>query len=229
MAAVLTYQERTNAVLLAEGVETANHYKQALAWGATLGQGYRFGYPVPLAMMRLIPWRGFELPMPPPVEAPLIEGSPFDTLIATGAQPHRADMSTIQALARHVRVIATRPENPSIVIVVLPDDDLFRLNPTARLRLEKVAVTVPFFAVYGRDLPPSVAASGVHTVPVAPSDPLSQELLILTLGPHAAAAVAVRGIERTRPIDSDFSLTYVVTYDREHVTTIASHLLARMT
>jgi EAL domain-containing protein (putative c-di-GMP-specific phosphodiesterase class I) len=229
MAAVLTYQERTNAVLLAEGIETAGHYKRALAWGATLGQGHRFGRPGPLAMMRSTPWRDFEFPIPPPVGAPLIDGSPFDTLIAAGAQPRRALMSTIQALARHVRVIATRPENPSMVFVVLPDDGLFRLVQTARRRLEKVAATVPFMAVYGPDLPPSVAASGVHTVRVAPSDPLSQDLLILALGPHAAAAVAVRRPERAELIDVDSRLTYLATYDRQHVTSIASHLLARMT
>jgi hypothetical protein len=47
-------------------------------------------------------------------------------------------------------------------------------------------------------------------------------MLFLALGPHAAAAIAIRGF------DLDSRLDYVVTYDRQHVTRIASHLLARI-
>ena len=62
---------------------------------------------------------------------------------------------------------------------------------------------------------------GIRTIAIAPPDPLSKEMLFLALGPHAAAAIAIRGFD----LDS---LDYVVTYDRQHVTRIASHLLARI-
>jgi EAL domain-containing protein (putative c-di-GMP-specific phosphodiesterase class I) len=228
MAAVLTYRERTNAIILAEGVETTKHYKQALAWGATLGQGYRFARPGPPATMRLSSSREVRFPTSAPLGAVQITNSPFDMLIAAGAEPRRMLMSTFEALARHLRVIATLPENPSIVIVVLPDDDRFRLVETALRRLEKAAATIPFIAVFGHNLPQSVAAPNVHPVPIGLSDPLSRELLVLTLGPHAAAAVASRGPDGRRLIDSDSRLPCVITYDRQHVTTIASHLLARI-
>ena len=45
LSAVLAHHERTGAVILAEGIETDDHLEQALAVGATLGQGYKFGHP----------------------------------------------------------------------------------------------------------------------------------------------------------------------------------------
>ena len=48
MAAVMAHSELTGAVILAEGVETQAHLDQALALGATLGQGWLFGRPGPL-------------------------------------------------------------------------------------------------------------------------------------------------------------------------------------
>jgi len=47
-AGVLAHQERTGALILAEGIETDGHLERALAFGATLGQGFRFGAAAPL-------------------------------------------------------------------------------------------------------------------------------------------------------------------------------------
>lgn len=46
LAAVLAHQERTGATLVAEGIESDEHLEQALAVGADMGQGYRFGRPL---------------------------------------------------------------------------------------------------------------------------------------------------------------------------------------
>jgi EAL domain-containing protein (putative c-di-GMP-specific phosphodiesterase class I) len=46
LAAVLAHHERTGAVILAEGIETDEHLEQALALGATLGQGYKTAAPI---------------------------------------------------------------------------------------------------------------------------------------------------------------------------------------
>jgi predicted signal transduction protein with EAL and GGDEF domain len=50
--------ERTDAVVLAEGIETNKHAREAVAAGATLGQGFLFGHPGPLPS-----------PLPPPGRA----------------------------------------------------------------------------------------------------------------------------------------------------------------
>ena len=40
--------ERTDAVVIAEGIETIKHAREAVAAGATIGQGFLFGHPGPL-------------------------------------------------------------------------------------------------------------------------------------------------------------------------------------
>jgi EAL domain-containing protein (putative c-di-GMP-specific phosphodiesterase class I) len=226
MSAVLTYQQRKNAVIIAEGIESSSHYRRALAWGAMLGQGYRFGHPAPVTTIEPASTHDFAVPSAPRVERPHRLESPFDMLIAAGAQPHRALIATWRAHTRHVRIIASRPENPSILIVFLPDDDRFRLTPRSLQTLENIAAITPFAAVVGPNLPPSLAASGIYTVEIPASDPLSKEMFILALGPHAAAAVAIQDSERAELDGSDSALTYVGTYDRDHVAAIAGHILA---
>ena len=58
--------ERTDAVVIAEGIETIKHAREAAAAGATIGQGFLFGHPAPLPSE-----------MPPPTEAiPLRKARP---------------------------------------------------------------------------------------------------------------------------------------------------------
>lgn len=79
IAAVIAHHERTGATILAEGIETDEHLEQALAYGATLGQGYRFGHPGDL----LVPPQGSYRPVHT-AQSPLpARASAFD--LAAGA------------------------------------------------------------------------------------------------------------------------------------------------
>lgn len=222
MMAVLTYRERTNAIILAEGLETNAQYTRALGWGAVLGQGHLFGHPGPLTPQPAIRRGDVQLPTMPRPQAPPADALPFDMLIAAGAQSRQALMPAIEALARHVRVIATLHENPSIALAVLPDDDRVRFTEAGLQGLGRGAASISFIALFGPDLPPGLTEFGIRGIQVAPPDPLSKEMVFLSLGPHAAAAVAIRGF------DGGAQLDYVVTYNRRHVTRIASFLLARI-
>jgi EAL domain-containing protein (putative c-di-GMP-specific phosphodiesterase class I) len=57
LTAVSAYAERSGATVLAEGIETEAHLQQALALGATLGQGWFFSRPGPLASYPVPPRR----------------------------------------------------------------------------------------------------------------------------------------------------------------------------
>lgn len=73
MAAVMAHAERTDASVLAEGVESEAHLERALSLGAVLGQGWYFGRPGPID----------DLP-PAPTQIPFAQGydaaptTPFD-------------------------------------------------------------------------------------------------------------------------------------------------------
>jgi hypothetical protein len=103
----------------------------------------------------------------------------------------------------------------------VPDDDRVRFTETGLQGLGRAAA-VPLIAMFGPNLPPGLAEFGIRTIAVAPPDPFSKEMLFVAFGPHATAATAIRGF------DLDSRLDYVVTYDRQRVTRIASHLLARI-
>jgi predicted signal transduction protein with EAL and GGDEF domain len=47
-AAIMGHRERMGTLIIAEGIETDRHFEQAMAWGATMGQGLLFGHPAPL-------------------------------------------------------------------------------------------------------------------------------------------------------------------------------------
>jgi EAL domain-containing protein (putative c-di-GMP-specific phosphodiesterase class I) len=78
MAAVLAHEERTGAIILAEGIENDEHLEQALALGASLGQGYRFGRPA--SIMSQAP--GASSWGPPRQRSDVDAGSPFDLVAA---------------------------------------------------------------------------------------------------------------------------------------------------
>jgi hypothetical protein len=95
MAAVLAHNERTGAVILAEGIETPGHVDQALALGATLGQGWLFGRPGQLVV-----------PPAPSVPIPLtqrqgpVAGTPFQLLAGRPTRVGRKGL--LLDLSRHI-------------------------------------------------------------------------------------------------------------------------------
>lgn len=64
--------ERTDALVIAEGIETIKHAREAAAAGATIGQGFLFGHPAPLPSE-----------MPPPTEAIPLRRAQAATAAAT--------------------------------------------------------------------------------------------------------------------------------------------------
>lgn len=120
LAAVLAYQERTNAVIIAEGIETDEHLEQALALGATLGQGYKFGRPA--ALNSAVSAVG----SPPLLKqaAPVVAGSPFD-LVSAEMPVRTARKATLMAFSRQVESQAGYGAESSIVLAALQHDKYF--------------------------------------------------------------------------------------------------------
>lgn len=76
-AAVLAHHEHAGAQVLAEGIETPEHLRRAMALGATLGQGFRLGQPSPMIREATTSAQS------PPIRTqhPCLDaGSPFDTV-----------------------------------------------------------------------------------------------------------------------------------------------------
>jgi EAL domain-containing protein (putative c-di-GMP-specific phosphodiesterase class I) len=223
VAAITAHHERTGAVICAEGIETDDHLEQALAYGATLGQGMRFGGPAELPTTP----RAFSWPIrkarPPMKIDPANLG-----LSATVPTTRIVRKQTVTELARHLGRIAITAETPPMILFTLKDsEDVQELSSRT---LSLIAESSPLVAVFGKHLPTELGPQ-VRQVRLDDDDPLTRESTVLVLGPDTAAALIAR--ERTFPAcgpdgDGDRRYEMSITFDRERVTAAARSLLDRL-
>jgi EAL domain-containing protein (putative c-di-GMP-specific phosphodiesterase class I) len=225
LAAVLAHEERTGAIILAEGIETDEHLEQALALGASLGQGYRFGRPEPF--MRAAPGASSSW-VAPRERCNVDAGSPFD-LVASRTPVRTARKATLTAFSRQIETTVKHGTETPLVFTALQDVQNYE-GVTAR-RYRQLAGTCPLVAVFGREMPVDLG-HGVRGVTLAPEDPLCREWTVVALGAHTSVAL----IARERLVDGEYATSdgdrrfdFVMTHDRSLVTRAARNLLDRMT
>ncbi|WP_237570726.1 sensor domain-containing phosphodiesterase [Mycolicibacterium lacusdiani] len=231
-AAVLAHHERAGARVLAEGIETVEHLDRALALGATLGQGYRFGHPAQLASDATA-----EAPSPPiRTQHPCVDfGSPFDTVASHQSTPgdsapiaiHRHDKATVVALSRYLEQQALQASDPPMVLTALQEAKYF--TGETRTRYERLAMRSPLVAVFGRDVADHLG-SGIHGVRFDRDDSLQDQWIVLALGANIATALVSREVPSHNGAGDRGEQSFDVTSinDRTLVTGVARQLLSRM-
>jgi EAL domain-containing protein (putative c-di-GMP-specific phosphodiesterase class I) len=230
-AAVLAHHTRAGARVLAEGIETDAHLQHALALGATLGQGFRFGRPGPL-----LPDATTATPSPPiRTQRPCVDfGSPFDALADSETTPGASEPSTIRrqrketvvALTRYVEQQALEASEPPMVLTALQRKEFF--TGETRARHQRIAARSPLVAVFGCDVPENLG-SGIRGVGLAPEDSLRSQWIVLALGANIAAAIVCREVTVDDPASTgDRVFDVAFSNDRSVVTVVARQLLSRM-
>ncbi|WP_245604867.1 EAL domain-containing protein [Mycobacterium genavense] len=125
VAAITAHHERTGAVICAEGIETDDHLEQALAYGATLGQGIRFGRPGDLSTTP----RAFSRPAraKPPRKV-----EPVNVVLAATIPTTRiVRKQTVLELARHIGRTALAAESPPMILFTMKHTaDIQRFSAT---------------------------------------------------------------------------------------------------
>ena len=223
LAGVLAHRERTGATILAEGIETDEHVEQALALGASLGQGFKFGRagvvrgraPVRYTLSAL--QRGQQLS----------SNSPFE-LAARSAPVRTANKATLTAFSHHIESQASHAADPPMLLTALQRREFF--SARTRQRYREMAPSLPLVAIFGADVPTQLDAH-IRGVQLDPLDPLCAEWVVVALGPHTAAALLAREHDQAsgrRVLDSDRRFDFTITYDRSLVTQAARTLLERM-
>lgn len=221
LAAVLAHRERTGAVLLAEGIESEEHLEQALALGATLGQGYQFGRPEPLSEQPSVRWS--LPPMKPQVQSDT--DSPFD-FVAAKISGRTARKATLIPFSRHIEAQARHATDPPMVLTAVQRAEHFTGSTRARYR--EIAATSPLVAIFGAGLPADLGA-GIRGVDLDPADPLCALWIVLILGPHHAAALIAREQDAVGSVpEGERRFDLIITYDRVLVTVVARNLLDRI-
>ncbi|MGY2066550.1 diguanylate cyclase domain-containing protein [Blastococcus sp. SYSU DS0619] len=230
--AVRADAERSGAVVLAEGIETEEHRRRALAMGARLGQGWMFGRPgeLPTAGMRALRLRP-AAPGPAP-GAPGAVATPYDVL-AAASDPQRTSVPLLASMTRQVERQALLLDEQTVVLANFQHADL--MNARTCRRYETLGNVTALTAVSGVGMPDEPAPGVVGTALDA-GDPLSDQWVLTVVSPHFAAALAARevppvgetGPRRPDPADpAGRRLDYVLTYDRQRVLEAAGLLLEK--
>lgn len=231
MTAVAAYAEDSEAVVVAEGVETLEHVAVARSMGAVLAQGWYFGRPRSAA----------DAAAGPPVsdrhvgvriaaQRPRDEGA--YARVAQVRTPRRGQLPLLVQISRLLERRAHEQHQHAVVLATYENSGNF--TATIRRRYEKLARSAAFVGVLGRGFV-AAPAQGVRGAPLAPDDPLCCEWDIAVVGPHFAAALVARDLTLVGPdpvdlrdADRDRPFDYVLTHDRALVLDVARTLMNRM-
>lgn len=219
-AAVRSYAESMDAVILAEGIETEEHERLARVFGATYGQGYHFGRPGPLPAT--VPAPLHRIPLRQHLD-PVDGRSPFQ-MLAERSQPQRARWEDLIHIVRHLEHQAAQGSHASVLLAGLGQGDYF--TAATRARYDELAKSNALSVVLAEGLPRQDEPT-YHVGPLRDGSRMAGEGVFVVLTPHEAAALAVHGCEggdSAGPREFDF----VYTHSRELVIDAARSFLQEL-
>jgi EAL domain-containing protein (putative c-di-GMP-specific phosphodiesterase class I) len=217
--AVQAEAERTGAAVVAEGIETDEHLRRAIALGARFGQGWLFGRPGPLpgelgAPATRVPISGRQLDPSAP--------SPF-TVVAAERSTIVGDKPLLLSFSRQLEARAVTLDREVVVLATFQDQRFFTQLSAQRYReLAQRAVLVGAFGV-GMSASPM---PGVRGVSIDESEALRGEWNVIVMSPHFSAAFVGRDLGDDGP-DNSRRFEFAITHDRELVIEAARTLLLR--
>jgi EAL domain-containing protein (putative c-di-GMP-specific phosphodiesterase class I) len=228
IAAVNAYAEATGATILAEGIETADHHRRAVSFGATLGQGWLIGKP---AALPPTPW--------PPLHTrdrilidPDRSRTPNKPSDLIGSRAQIVDKPVVVGYSRYLEEEASTSIEPLTVLASFQHTRHFTSDDATRYR---TLARHPLVAVIGVDVP-AAPAPGVRGTSISVDHPLTDEWTVVLLGRHVFAALLAREVHNT-DTDTDCDppvgrrrrrFAYTLTYDRATVTAAGRALLHYM-
>ncbi len=214
---VRAYAEASGAAILAQRVETDSDILDARGFGATYGEGWRYGRPDVLPQREHIPRAPFPFLRTEEADA---SATPFQVV-----HQHRESVPTDkQALTRISSVLEHRALSngaPFVLLACIQDGG--ELTRDARIHYEGLARQAAFTALFGTDMG-GVRLPDAQVVDVPVRHALAKEWNVIVVGPSYTAAVVAQdlgdsGDTRYRRYD------HIVTHDRDLVVEAARSLL----
>src|SRR3954447_10806958 len=220
--AVNAEAERSNLTILSEGIETEQHERTSLAFGATLGQGWLYGKPAPLPS-----------PLPEATKSVQLLGRKLGARqarvsrivgtmqsIRTGAKPILLSMS------KHLETQARSLGETAVLLAIFEDAQYF--SGATKARYEQLAREIAFVGVIGAGMS-SEPADGVRGANIDANDELFDEWGIAVVSPHFAATFVARPAgDRSLP-DAQRQFQFALTYNRENVVETARNMMSKIT
>jgi EAL domain-containing protein (putative c-di-GMP-specific phosphodiesterase class I) len=220
--AVAAEAERTGALILAEGIETEEHLRRALALGASYGQGWLFGRPGELrpdhgVADSIFPLRRNAAKMLPR------ERTPFE-IVAAKRPLRRADKRLLVELSRSIEHQTGNQASSTVVMSTFQEERYF--TPDTARRYAELAQGSALVAALGVGMTHE-PAPGVRGIHLGPDEALRGEWNVIVLGPHYGAAFVARDLGDDLP-DQERRFDFALTHDRNLVTDAARAMMRRL-
>lgn len=222
-AAIGADAERRGAVVLAEGIETAQHRERATILGASLGQGWLLGRPTSLEELapRLRPRDGEQRPRLSFLRSGLgpLQRTPWD-LVADSPRRRTTTKSLLMPMSHHIEQSATWSPD-SVLLGTFQHRRHY--TPATDQRYQRLAARCGLVGAIAVGLVQS-SDSPVRFADLTEHHPLAEQWCVVVIGPHQACALIAREIGGDVP-DADRPFDYVVTHDRDLVIAAARSLM----
>ena len=220
--AVNAEAERSNLTILSEGIETEEHMRTSMAFGATLGQGWLFGKPAPLPD-----------PLPEPGKEVQLLGRKLGARLARPSRImtamsglRRGTKPIIHSMTRHLETQALALGESAVVLTIFEDAMFFR-GRTAD-KYQRLAEANAFVGVMGPGIGPH-PADGVRGANIDANDELYDEWGIVVISPHFAAALLARPAGDRNVPDAQREYDFALTYNRESIVESARNMMSKIT
>lgn len=223
MQTINSWNERNNALVVAEGVETDDHLARATALGAHFCQGWKYGKPIPLAELE---------PAQPSRTLPLgasaadrfdDQRSPYQ-FVSAHRETRVATKRFITAISRELEGVARVMGPTGLLLSTFQHARFF--DRSSREAYSAIADGVALVGVIGQQVPRR-PEPGILGCSISAGDPLADEWIVCEISPHYCAALVAKDLGDTGP-DADRRFSFYLTYDSELVSGVARRLIERV-
>src|SRR3954469_984541 len=220
--AVNAEAERSNLTILSEGIETEEHERTSLAFGATLGQGWLYGRPAPL-------------PQPPPEATRRVRRlgrklgarqARVSRIVGTLQSIRRGTKPILHSMSKHLETQARSLGETAVVLAMFEDAQFF--SGATKARYEGLARDCSFVGVIGPGMP-AEPAEDVRSANIDANDELFDQWGVAVIAPHFAAAFVARPFGDRNVADADRLYDFALTYNREYVVETARNMMSKIT
>src|SRR3954467_3537101 len=220
--AVNAEAERSNLTILSEGIETEEHERTSLAFGATRGRGWLYGKPAPLPK-----------PLPEATKSVQLLGRKLGArqarvsrIVGTMQSIRMGSKPILHSMSRHLETQARSLGETAVLLAIFEDAQFF--SGTTKARYEELAQEIAFVGVIGPGMS-AMAADGVRGANIDANDELFDEWGIAVVSPHFAAAFVARPYgDRALP-EAQRQFQFALTYNRENVVETAHNMMSKIT
>lgn len=219
--AVSAQVERTGAVVVASGVDTALHRRRALALGAMYGVGEL--YPAEQSIERLPADAAETMPPFPTWSTPAGAAESPYAIASAGRSATHSTKRLLIAMSTSLEMQASTAGPETLVLGTFQRAEHF--TALSRARWLSMAEQISYAGVYGVGMG-YIQESGIAHAPLDPLDPLVEEWNVVVLGPHFCGVLAAIDLHRGER-DADREFDYVMSYDRSTVVRCARSILTR--